>query len=74
MNAFLSACRSVTFLLQGKMSGAPGFKAWYEQRQEALQSDNSAKFVEGSYGTFLKRKIVCQRWGLRSAAIVGRGD
>lgn len=44
MNAFLSTCRSVTFLLQKEMSGVPGFRAWYEQRQEALRNDSSATF------------------------------
>jgi hypothetical protein len=44
LNAFLSACRSVTFLLQKEMSDVPGFSSWWEQQREALRADKAAVF------------------------------
>jgi hypothetical protein len=44
LNAFLSAARSVTFLLQKEMSGVPNFTDWWEQQQEVLRKDECARF------------------------------
>jgi hypothetical protein len=44
LNAFLSAARSVTFLLQKEMSGVPDFADWWEQQQTALKRDECARF------------------------------
>ncbi len=37
LNAFLSASRSVTFLLQKSMSEVPGFSAWYGDKQALMR-------------------------------------
>ena len=44
LNAFLSACRSVTYLLQKEMSGAPGFESWWARQEEKLKVDSAARF------------------------------
>jgi hypothetical protein len=44
LNAFLSACRSVTYLLQKEMSGAPDFASWWARQQEKLKTDGAASF------------------------------
>jgi hypothetical protein len=46
LNAFLSACRSVTYLLQKEMSGTSGFEGWWAQQQEQLKSDSAARFFK----------------------------
>ena len=44
LNAFLSAARSVTFLLQKEMAKVPGFSSWWEEQQSQLRNDRSARF------------------------------
>ena len=44
LNAFLSAARSVTLVLQKAMSGVPGFATWYEQQQALMNADAAMRF------------------------------
>ncbi|RVD46262.1 hypothetical protein EN812_18295 [Mesorhizobium sp. M4B.F.Ca.ET.169.01.1.1] len=44
LNAFLSAARSVTFLLQKEMSKVAGFSGWWERQRLALAADPAAVF------------------------------
>ncbi|MBJ2332956.1 hypothetical protein [Dickeya solani] len=44
LNAFLSASRSVTFVLQKAMSGVDGFSTWYGLQQSEMKSDLSMHF------------------------------
>ena len=44
LNAFLSASRAVTFLLQKEMSTAPGFAEWWSLRQDEMRSDPAMRF------------------------------
>jgi hypothetical protein len=44
LNAFLSSCRSVTFLLQKEMSDVPGFASWWEKQRASLRADKAAAF------------------------------
>lgn len=44
LNAFLSAARSVTFLLQKEMAHVPGFREWIANKQEDLRADVAARF------------------------------
>lgn len=44
LNAFLSAARSVTFLLQKEMAHVPGFPAWWEGQRATLGQDKMARF------------------------------
>ena len=56
LNAFLSASRSVTFLLQKEMRRVPGFDVWWEKRREHLGVDPAARF-------FLKLRNFSQKEG-----------
>lgn len=56
LNAFLSACRSVTFLMQAAFSKVPGFAEWYEQRQAEMSADAAMRF-------FLKLRNLSQKAG-----------
>lgn len=44
LNAFLSASRSVTFVLQKAMSEVSGFSAWYGHQQSQMKADASMRF------------------------------
>ena len=44
LNAFLSASRSVTFVLQKALADAPGFAVWYEQQQARMKADAAMRF------------------------------
>lgn len=44
LNAFLSAARSVTFLLQKEMAHVPGFREWLAVKQDELRADAAARF------------------------------
>ncbi len=56
LNAFLSAARSVTFILQKEMSGIQGFESWWGEQQQELSRDSSARF-------FLKLRNFSQKEG-----------
>jgi len=62
LNAFLAACRSVTFYLQKSMSSVPHFKAWYSDRQTEMRAD-------AAMGFFLELRNISQHEG--PVAIVG---
>lgn len=44
LNAFLSAARSVTFLLQKELMKVPGFPDWWERRREEMRADTAMRF------------------------------
>ena len=44
LNAFLSAARSVAFLLQKEMSDVPGFNSWWSGQVVEMKSDPSMAF------------------------------
>jgi len=44
LNAFLSAARSVTFLLQKELSHVDGFAAWWQRERQVLSKDEAARF------------------------------
>ena len=46
LNAFLSAARSVTFLLQKEMRSVPGFDHWYGDRTLEMRNDPAMKFFK----------------------------
>lgn len=56
LNAFLSASRSVTFVLQKAMSDVHGFSHWYAQRQASMKADESMRF-------FLELRNISQKQG-----------
>lgn len=46
LNAFLSAARSVTFLLQKEMARVPGFASWWTKRQKVMRRDDAMRFFK----------------------------
>jgi len=44
LNAFLSAARSVTFILQKEFSSVPGFEDWLNKERAELGKDSAARF------------------------------
>lgn len=56
LNAFLSAARSVTFLLQKEMAHVPGFVVWWDSQRQRLAADPAAQF-------FLKLRNFSQKEG-----------
>jgi hypothetical protein len=56
LNAFLSASRSVTFVLQKSFSGVQGFEAWYASQRDKMASDHAMRF-------FLEIRNVSQKEG-----------
>lgn len=56
LNAFLSASRSVTFILQKEMSRVGGFESWWSEQQQDLSHDKAARF-------FLKLRNFSQKEG-----------
>lgn len=65
LNAFLSAARSVTFLIQKEMSKVPGFTAWWTERREEMRRDDAMRF-------FLDLRNYSQKEG--RVSIVGQGS
>jgi hypothetical protein len=68
LNAFLSASRSVTFVLQKSMAHVPNFDPWYQQRRLQMAADPAMRF-------FLELRNVSQKQGPISyvGGAVGRG-
>lgn len=56
LNAFLSASRSVTLVLQKAMSGVSGFANWYEQQQASMKADGAMRF-------FIELRNISQKQG-----------
>jgi hypothetical protein len=79
LNAFLSAARSVTFLLQKELSGVPAFDEWWREQRAELRRDAAARFFlelrnysqkEGRIslvGTMLPSRYRRARWSYRFA-------
>jgi hypothetical protein len=65
LNAFLSAARSVTFLIQKEMSKVPGFVDWWNARREEMREDKAMRF-------FLELRNYSQKEG--RVAILGQGS
>ena len=56
LNAFLSASRSVTFVLQKALADVPGFADWYQQQQARMKADAAMRF-------FLELRNISQKQG-----------
>lgn len=66
LNAFLSAARSVTFLLQKEMAHIRDFSTWWSGQQQLLAKDAAARY-------FLKLRNYSQKEGRVSIVGSGRG-
>lgn len=67
LNAFVSAARSVTFVLQKEMSAVPGFGSWWAKQRASLARDSAASF-------FVKLRNLSQHQGRISLVGVGASD
>lgn len=56
LNAFVSASRSVTFLIQKEMARVQGFSAWWSEQQRVMSGDSAMRF-------FLKLRNYSQKEG-----------
>jgi len=56
LNAFLSASRSVTFMMQSALARVPGFEDWYALRVTEMRSDAALRF-------FLELRNISQKAG-----------
>lgn len=56
LNAFLSACRSTTFVMQKSLSHVTGFRAWYDDRRRLMKADPAMGF-------FLELRNISQHEG-----------
>ncbi|WP_224407031.1 hypothetical protein [Afifella sp. IM 167] len=56
LNAFLSASRSVSFVLQKAMAGVADFAGWYSKQQTAMKADIAMRY-------FLELRNVSQKQG-----------
>lgn len=56
LNAFLSASRSVTFVLQKDLADVPGFAVWYKEQQARMTADAAMRF-------FLELRNISQKQG-----------
>ncbi len=65
LNAFLSASRSVTFVMQKCLAGVPDFDRWYERQRAHMRADEAMQF-------FLTLRNISQKQG--PVAIVGGGS
>jgi hypothetical protein len=65
LNAFLGACRSVTFVMQKSMSDVSGFAFWYRTRQNEMKADAAMRF-------FLELRNISQHEG--PVSYVGGGS
>lgn len=65
LNAFLSAARSVTFLIQKEMSKVPGFAVWWEERRAEMRADEAMRF-------FMNLRNYSQKEG--RVSILGHGS
>ena len=64
LNAFLSAARSVTFLLQKEMKGVPGFDDWWKNKSTEMSEDPVMKFFKKSRNISQKEGTVAvEGWG-----------
>jgi len=65
LNAFLSAARSVTFLIQKELSKVPGFMTWWDTQRRVLGDDAAASF-------FLELRNFSQKQG--RVSVIGSGS
>lgn len=56
LNAFLAACRSVTFVMQKSLSKVAGFDAWYDGQRQEMKADPAMGF-------FLELRNISQHEG-----------
>ena len=61
LSAFLSAARSVTFVMQAEFNSATGFTEWYDEKQIQMKDDNLMEFMKEKRNITLKQKTIDPR-------------
>ncbi|MEO0124004.1 MAG: hypothetical protein ABIL69_08400 [candidate division WOR-3 bacterium] len=61
LSAFLSAGRSVTFVMQTEFSSVPEFKEWYDEKQKELNSDPLMKLMNDKRRVTIHQKPIQPR-------------
>jgi hypothetical protein len=56
LNAFLSACRSSTFVMQKALAHVPAFDSWYRLRRDEMKADAAMRF-------FIELRNISQKLG-----------
>jgi hypothetical protein len=64
LSAFLSAARSVTFIMQKEFDKVPGFAKWYSIQQDKMRADEKMKILDA------KRDVTIHRESVRPHACV----
>ncbi len=58
LSAFLSAARSVTFIMQNEFNKVLGFKEWYASNQSAMEKDTTMKILNKERRMTIHKKPV----------------
>ena len=58
LSAFLSAARSVTFIMQSDFKSSPGFSNWYKDKQKEMNKDEDFRFFNGLRVATIHQKSV----------------
>lgn len=59
MSAFLSAARSVTFIMQSEFKSSPEFSDWYKDKQKEMNNDGDFRFFNNlRVATIHKKPVV----------------
>lgn len=58
LSAFLSAARSVTFIMQNEFSKIPEFREWYRRKQKKMENSELFRFFNGLRVAAIHRKVV----------------
>ncbi len=66
LSAFLSAARSVTFIMQSEFKSSPEFSGWYKEKQKEMNSDENFKFFNNLRVATIHQKPVVPHKKLKS--------
>jgi len=58
LSAFLSAARSVTFIMQNEFSKIPEFREWYGCKQKKMENNELFRFFNGLRVAVIHKKVV----------------
>lgn len=61
LSAFLSAGRSVTFIMQTEFSNVRGFKEWYDEKQKQLGRNSLMKLINNKRVMTIHKKPIHPR-------------
>lgn len=71
LSAFLSAARSVTFVMQKEFKKVPKFDEWYKNKEEEMKRDKTMKFLLEQRNIAVKEKLANPRRHTKISIICG---